>query len=587
MENQLSFNSEHRLRSENLSWDIDVWYPLVSEYTFQTIFIPLTRSEAYAIKAYHDISWRKIQKSFTKNEILILKNLEININNTIQSYFKHGAFVRLCGRSPKDGEPLHREHVLPEYESHLESLVKSGMELSSTTKMMAIARTSWLKVHSGAAVMSLLLTSERVYADIIDWLRFGEPEQVCLREFDSDLSLDNEFRVFICEDRITAISQYDHYAHYPGLEDKVSFLATGIEKLWKEVHNKIGVSSYVMDVGYLPRSEKFVVIEFSPFFPCTGAALFSWSKDEDTLLGRKPFEFRIKTSTEVHPQLDELIQCNWEDRWRTPIPRYDSLFLPGSSISTEWSGTIRRLLAQVPAYVGHFVPLSFSFENIFQKNASVVNSISSISTFVASIGTWAFHYTSLIGLRGKLYNDQGHLLFVYGTLKRGFHWSDKYLHRRGEGRVNNFISRAVTRDMHRLVVGKCGVPYLSLGVAQDGVFGSSGNRVRGELWCVSSECLQNLDDYEGISKDYYSRKSIFVCTEGKEEPVEAQVYCINFIPSELSSEPFIEEYTLDMHKELYNPIQHIQVKQLSYIQAPSSWGKVRFPSVVGMNNSMT
>ena len=32
--------------------------------------------------------------------------------------------------------------------------------------------------------MSLLLSSERVYAEMIDWLEFGEPEQLVFRQFD-------------------------------------------------------------------------------------------------------------------------------------------------------------------------------------------------------------------------------------------------------------------------------------------------------------------------------------------------------------------------------------------------------------------
>jgi hypothetical protein len=40
-------------------------------------------------------------------------------------------------------------------------------------------RVNWLRVTSGKDAMSLLLTSERVFADMIDWLHYGEPEQVC------------------------------------------------------------------------------------------------------------------------------------------------------------------------------------------------------------------------------------------------------------------------------------------------------------------------------------------------------------------------------------------------------------------------
>ena len=39
--------------------------------------------------------------------------------------------------------------------------------------MVAIGRATpaWLRVSSGAEAMSLLLTSERVFADMIDWLK--------------------------------------------------------------------------------------------------------------------------------------------------------------------------------------------------------------------------------------------------------------------------------------------------------------------------------------------------------------------------------------------------------------------------------
>jgi hypothetical protein len=42
-----------RLRSENLPYDIDVWYPSLASVTFRTEFLPLTRSEARAIVRYY------------------------------------------------------------------------------------------------------------------------------------------------------------------------------------------------------------------------------------------------------------------------------------------------------------------------------------------------------------------------------------------------------------------------------------------------------------------------------------------------------------------------------------------------------
>ena len=62
---QLQFNSEHRLRAENLSWDIDVWYPIVERFTFKTFFLPLSKEEARAILAFHDVSWRNAKQELS------------------------------------------------------------------------------------------------------------------------------------------------------------------------------------------------------------------------------------------------------------------------------------------------------------------------------------------------------------------------------------------------------------------------------------------------------------------------------------------------------------------------------------------
>jgi hypothetical protein len=53
---------------------------------------------------------------------------------------------------------------------------------------------------------------------MIDWINYGEPEQIVLRQWEPELTLDNEFRAFVCQNKMTAISQYDHYAYYPHLQ---------------------------------------------------------------------------------------------------------------------------------------------------------------------------------------------------------------------------------------------------------------------------------------------------------------------------------------------------------------------------------
>jgi hypothetical protein len=45
--------------------------------------------------------------------------------------------------------------------------------------MRAIGQVGVQRCTTGSEVMALLLSSERVYSDMLDWLWFGEPEQIC------------------------------------------------------------------------------------------------------------------------------------------------------------------------------------------------------------------------------------------------------------------------------------------------------------------------------------------------------------------------------------------------------------------------
>ena len=51
-------------------------------------------------------------------------------------------------------------------------------QLPGELRMRALAQVNLLKAKTGADVMAMLLSSERVYSDMLDWLWFGEPEQV-------------------------------------------------------------------------------------------------------------------------------------------------------------------------------------------------------------------------------------------------------------------------------------------------------------------------------------------------------------------------------------------------------------------------
>jgi len=574
----LSFDSEHRLRAENLSWDIDVWYPMVASITYKSHFIPLTMGEAKAIRSFHDVSWRHSKPELTLEEISNLISLEKSIDDCLTANFgKKGAFLRLCGRSPKDGEPLDKGSVWCRYQENLATLCPDGRIPDLCDRMLAIARTPLLRVNSGAEALSLLLSSERVYADMLDWTRFGEPEQLCLREWSESLSMDYEFRVFVYGNTITGVSQYDHYSFFPHLLNQKPIILERIRAFWEtEVHPRLrGMANYVVDVGYIPDSGEVVLIELSPFFPCTGSALFRWEdeRDSDILHGRHTAgvdapakravpepDFRVKASlAEVHPQMSDLIDVNWEHRW----------------ITVEGG----------PPYWEHYGE---------HRHASP----GAVAAEATGGGWWWWWWLGQVA--GNLQIGQ-HLallpsppgapsapaetvtLFVYGTLRRGFYWCGKYLAPRLGARFLGSATTNPTANEHKysIVVGDSGVPYLlseGQGVVGLGV-------VRGECWEVTLECLRGLDDYEGCSKGYYRRVPIAVqlTPEGDQNEVsipnktptqiEAHVYVPVSVPDDLKEKPRLEEYTMDIHKEKYHAIKHIQVKQLGYIKQPSMWGR--------------
>lgn len=119
-----------------------------------------------------------------------------------------------------------------------------------------------------------------------------------------------------------------------------------------------------------------------------------------------------------------------------------------------------------------------------------------------------------------------HLLFVYGTLKKG-HTRQKHL------ASQRYLGTATLSPSHRMVyLG--GFPALV--PPPDGVEGS---RVRGELYEVDEQCIQEVDKVEGVDRGMFERVTLQLAEhvpmmlptdQGvynllEKNEVEAYVYC--------------------------------------------------------------
>jgi len=112
-----------------------------------------------------------------------------------------------------------------------------------------------------------------------------------------------------------------------------------------------------------------------------------------------------------------------------------------------------------------------------------------------------------------------HLIFAYGTLKRGFpnHYLMEELMRQDDAVL---VGVYLTEDYYPLVCGPHGIPYL---INLPG----SGHRVKGEVYAVSESAVAKLDEFEGVSVGCYERLSVTVAAAAEEEGggrVEAEAY---------------------------------------------------------------
>lgn len=148
-------------------------------------------------------------------------------------------------------------------------------------------------------IVSGLCTSFRCYKQ---FLKNREKEKIFILPWNDLIRERDEFRVFVCDKRITAISQYNIYEDY-GLKHKhLSKLADIIIDLVKgKVINTIQtlppsftVDVFISDINNLSNN---MIIEVNSFGKelAAGSCLFHWTKDHKQLYGKNNnvIEFRV------------------------------------------------------------------------------------------------------------------------------------------------------------------------------------------------------------------------------------------------------------------------------------------------------
>ncbi|KNC48383.1 uncharacterized protein AMSG_04832 [Thecamonas trahens ATCC 50062] len=308
-----------------LDVNLEAWLPAVVDSTFATWLAPLTLDDAAALVANYEADHPEEAAAGSGSlpddaaaavaavarvgdgdwQEALRARLEAAIAEGMAALGASFVFVKTSSRSPKDAaaadgamaaaytEALQAEPDAETFNGKLNALLRAGLAV--------------LRVDSPPQGATLLLTSERIYQDMLMALKYPDRfhENVVVRQW-VDLDVGFEFRGFVARGVLTALSQYNHLSYFAELAAAGPDIADVIRTAFDSpamagALSAAGFDDYVIDFGLVANPARddgydVWIIEINPFLETTDPALMHWSRDAALLAGELPFEYRYNTS---------------------------------------------------------------------------------------------------------------------------------------------------------------------------------------------------------------------------------------------------------------------------------------------------
>lgn len=218
--------------------NLENWYHLLGECTFATRLCPITKNEARLIISIYE----QLFKNKTPDEVIELMDrwrlmitgkqkmdisyLEYKLDEQMRSFQTTNpfVFVKTSSRSAKDS-PLASVKFREIYYEKL-GLIRGVVEPRhwENEQIIVMLKSAFecLKMRDAREVIDSFIASERIYQDML--LAIGIPderfnENFIIREF-FHIEIDMEFRGFVCNNRLTALSQYNYLIYSPRLNER-------------------------------------------------------------------------------------------------------------------------------------------------------------------------------------------------------------------------------------------------------------------------------------------------------------------------------------------------------------------------------
>lgn len=278
-------------------YNLEEWYePLQRQaekdevsagYTARSLILPLSDDELQLIRRWASITLSRnlgMPTNPTNAEEQARVELEDKITALLGEGNNQPFFCKLSTRSPKDGVSLDKDE---------------GMTIEERLD----AKFRKMQVRNGQEVFELIIKSQRIFSDIQMFFQYRVPKStsgemaLILREWMGTLRQDMEFRCFVHERNLTAISQYHCYCRFEPLQDDayVRRIRDAIAGFVARVKDCFPMESYVIDIAVVEDPAcgdelGCLVIELNPFgkHMSGGSSLYHWVQDEPLLYGREP-----------------------------------------------------------------------------------------------------------------------------------------------------------------------------------------------------------------------------------------------------------------------------------------------------------
>ena len=214
-------------KSETTVYKASEWYRSLGDHTFPATFIRLTESELTAL-AEGDIDGKAGRE--------VEKRLQLPMNS-----YPGNCFVFVDTAAPTDTERFKG---------------KRGA------------------VHSPASAWRYLCKSEKVRAAV----KSGDSDHICVRPF-RRMSQPREFRLFIRDGKLNAMSQYWLIRHFRRLEGRKEFYWNKAQTLVEQISSLLPSPTLVMDI-YFTSGNEILILDLNPWGePTSPLMLKSWDRD--------------------------------------------------------------------------------------------------------------------------------------------------------------------------------------------------------------------------------------------------------------------------------------------------------------------